>query len=130
MIPQLRQARTSSAQNKSRSHIASEVGAEFAESRQDHQLAGAGDYWLVFELPSVFVREIYDVEADLHGGVDVAAWAVADHPAVCLHDLVFADQFAVGVGTFLGNDFDEFKKTLQTGALDFSRLFRGLAFGE
>src|SRR6267378_5541218 len=89
-----------------------EVRAEFAERRKNDQLSGAGHHRLVFELPGVLVRNIHRVEANLHGRVDVAARAVADHPAVRLHDLVFAHQFPVSVRAFLGNDFDELEETL------------------
>src|SRR6266404_7123894 len=76
-----------------------EVRAEFAERRKNDQLSGAGHHRLVFELPSMLVRNIHRVEANLHGRVDVTARAVADHPTVCLHDFVFAHQFAVSVRT-------------------------------
>jgi hypothetical protein len=106
------------------------MGAEFAERREDNKFAGAGDHRLVFELPGVFVRDVDGVEADLHGRVDVAARAVADHPTVRFHDFVFAHEFAVSFGTFLGNNFDELEEALQAGTLDFGGLFGGLALGE
>src|SRR5712671_4290098 len=107
-----------------------EMRAEFAERRKNDQLTGAGDDRLVFELSGVLVRNIHRVEANLHGRVDVAARAVADHPTVRFHDLVFAHKFAVSVCTLFRNDFDELEKALQPGALDLCRLFGRLAFGE
>src|SRR6266481_3884875 len=108
----------------------SEVGAKLSEGREDDEFAGTGDDRLVFELPGMLVGDVDGVQADLHGGVDVAARAVANHPAVGFHDFVFTHEFAVGFGAFFGNDFDELEKALQTGALDFSRLFGGFALGE
>jgi len=52
------------------------VGAEFAKGWKDDEFAGAGDDRLVFELPGMFVRDVDGVQADLHGGIDVAARAV------------------------------------------------------
>src|SRR6267378_7533071 len=108
----------------------SEVGAELAEGWEDDEFAGAGYDRLVLELPRVLVGDVHGVQADLHGGVDVAARAVADHPAVGFHDFVFAHEFTVGFGAFLGNDFNEFEKALQTGTLDFSGLLGGFALRE
>ena len=107
-----------------------EVAAEFAEGGEDDEFADAGDDRLVFELPGVLVRDVDGVEADLHGGVDVAARAVADHPGVSFYDFVFVDQEIVGLGIFFADDFDELEKSLQAGALDFGGLLGGLAFGE
>ena len=47
-----------------------------------------------------------------------------------LHDFVFVHQAAVGLGIFFADDFDEFEKALQPGALDFRGLLGGLAFRE
>jgi len=107
-----------------------EVGAEFAEGWEDDEFAGAGHYGFVLHVPGVRVRDVDGVEADFHSGVDVAARAVTDHPAVRFDDFVFVHQPGVGDGVFFGNDFDGFKKALQTGALHFCGLFGGLAFGE
>ena len=90
----------------------SEVRAELAEGWEDDQLAGAGHNRFVFHVPGVLVRDINGVEADFHGGIDVAARAVADHPALALYDFVFVDQAGVGDGIFFGNDFDGFEKSL------------------
>src|SRR6267378_6859983 len=98
--------------------MSSEVRAEFAEGRKNDQLSGARHDWFVFELPGMLVWNVHRIEANLHGRIDVAARAVADHPAVRLHDLVFAHQFPVSVRAFLGNNFDELEKALQTRALD------------
>src|SRR5260370_36625760 len=112
------------------SFCALEVGAEFAEGWKNDEFSRAGDDRLVFELPGVFVRDVDGVEADLHGGVDVAARAVAYHPPVCFHDFVLAHEFSVGLGTLLGNNFDELEEALQAGTLDFGRLFAWLALRE
>src|SRR6202022_786555 len=108
----------------------SEVGAELAEGWQDDELAGAGDDRLVFELPGLLVRDVDGVEANLHGGIDVAARAVADHPAVGFYDLVFAHEFAIALRAFFGNNLDELEEALQTGALDLGGLLGGLPFSE
>ncbi len=107
-----------------------EVGAEFAEGWEDDEFAGAGHDWFVFHVPGVLVGNVDGVEADFHGGVDVAARAVADHPALALDDFMFVDEARVGDGVFFGNDFDGFEKALQAGALHFCGLFGGFAFGE
>src|SRR5256885_16949960 len=106
------------------------MAAEFAEGWEDDELAGAGHYRFVFELPGVLVRDVDGVQADLHRWIDVAARAVADHPAMGLNDFVLVDERAVHFRAFLGNDFDEFKEALQAGALDLGGLLGGLAFGE
>ncbi len=107
-----------------------EVAAEFAEGREDDEFADAGEDGFVLELPGVLMRNVDGVEADFHGGIDVAARAVADHPGVILYDFVFADEEIVGLGIFFADDFDELEKSLEAGALDFGGLFGGLAFGE
>src|SRR5258706_16333273 len=98
------------------------MGAKFPERWEDYELARAGDNWLVFQLPGVFVGDVDGVQADLHGGGDVAAGAVADHPAGRFHDFVFADEFAIRLGTFFGNNLNEFKEALPTRALHFRGL--------
>src|SRR6266849_7527821 len=65
----------------------------------------------MFELPGVLVWDVHGVQADLHGGVDVAARAVANHPSVGLHDFVLAHQCTVSFRVLLGNDLDEFEET-------------------
>src|ERR1700676_4696726 len=93
-----------------------EMTAKLAEGRQDHQFSGARHDRFVFECPGVLVRDVHGVEADLHCGIDIAARAVADHPAVGLHDFVFVNQSAISLGVFFRNDFDEFEKSLQSGS--------------
>jgi len=107
-----------------------EVCAEFAEGRKNYQLARAGDHGFVFELPGVLVRDVNCIQADLHGGVDVASRTVSYHPAVRLDDFVFAHKLAVSVRTFFRDDLDELEEALQAGTLDFGSLLGGLAFGE
>src|SRR5258708_37468236 len=84
----------------------------------------------MFHVPGVMVGNVGGVETDFHGGIDVAAWAVADHPALALDDFVFVDQAGVGDGVLFRNDFDGFEKTLQPGALHFCGLFGGFTLGE
>src|SRR3984885_1471569 len=105
-----------------------EVGPEFAEGGENDEFADAGEDGLVLELPGVLMRDVDGVEADLHGGIDVAARAVADHPGVVFYDLVFVDEKVVGLGIFFADDFDELEKSLEAGALDFRGLLGGLAF--
>src|SRR6267378_2351543 len=104
-----------------------EMAAKFAEGRQDHQFSGARHHWFVLQSPGMLVRDIYGVEADLHRRIDVAARAVADHPAVGLHDFVLVNQSTIRLGIFFRNDFDELEKSLQAGPLYLGGLFRGLA---
>ena len=84
----------------------------------------------MFHVPGVLVGNVDGVETDFHGGIDVAAWAVADHPALALDDFVFVDQASVGDSVFFRDDFDGFEKTLQPGALHFRGLLGGFTFGE
>jgi hypothetical protein len=107
-----------------------EMRAEFAEAGEDYEFAGAGHYWFVFHVPGVLVRDVDGVEADFEGGVDVAARAVADHPALRFYDFVFADEAGVGDGVFFVDDFDGLEKALQAGTLDFCRLLGRFAFRE
>ena len=107
-----------------------EVRAEFAEGREDDEFSGAGHDRFVFHVPGVLVRDVNGVEADLHSGIDVAARAVADHPALAFDDFVFVDKASVGDGVFFGDDFDSFEKALQAGALNLCGLFGGFTFGE
>jgi len=106
------------------------MAAEFAEGGQDDELAGAGFDRFMFEVPGVLVGDVDGVQADFHRGVDVAAWGVADHPAVRFYDFVFVDKTSVGDSVFFGDDFDGFEKALQAGALDLCGLFGGFTFGE
>src|SRR5260370_603838 len=107
-----------------------EMTAKLAEGRQDHQLSGTRHHRFVLQVPGVLVRDVHGIEADLHRRIDVAARAVADHPTVGLHNLVFVDQSAIGLGIFLRNDFDEFEHSLQAGPLHPAVLFRRLSLGK
>src|SRR5215467_5607231 len=104
--------------------------AEFAEGGQYDELAGAGHYWLVLKGPSVLVRDVDGVQSHFHGGVDVAARAVADHPAMRFDDFVLVHQAAVSLSIFFRHDFDELKESLEAGALNLRGLFCGFSFGE
>ena len=103
------------------------MAAQFAEGRQDHQFSRAGHHWFMFQGPGVLVGDVDGVEADLHGRIDVAARAVADHPAVGFHDFVLVNESAIRFRVFFRNDFYKFKKSLQPRSLDFRCLFRGFA---
>src|ERR1700722_7007882 len=109
-------------------HSKLEVAAEFAEGGEDDEFADAGEDGLVLELPGVLMRDVDGVEADLHGGIDVAGRAVSDHPGGVFFVLVFVDEKVVGLGIFFADDFDELEKSLEAGALDFRGLLGGLAF--
>src|SRR5579863_2974160 len=110
------------------SAAALKVAAQFAESRQDDTLSGAGQHRFVFQVPGVFVRDIDGIQAELERGINVAARAVTDHTAMRFYDLIFVDKPVVRLVVLLAHDFDEFKESLQTGALDFRGLFGRLAF--
>ena len=90
------------------------VGAGLAKGWKDDEFAGAGDDRLVFELPGMLMRDIDGVQADLHGGIDVAARAVADHPPVRLYNLMFLDQRPIRFRALLRNDLDKFEETLES----------------
>ncbi len=107
-----------------------EVGPELAEGGEDDEFAGAGHDRFVFHVPGVLMRDVDGVEADFHGGIDVAARAVADHPALAFYDFVFVDQAGISDSVFFRDDFDGFEETLQAGALHLCGLFGGFAFGE
>src|SRR5205814_7335981 len=93
------------------------MGTEFAKRGKDDQLSGAGHDRFVLHVPGVRVRNVNGIETDLHRGIDVAARAVADHPTLSFNDFVFVHQSAVGDSIFFWNDFNGFKKSLQSGAL-------------
>ena len=78
----------------------------------------------------MLVRDEDGVEANFHRRINVAARAVANHPAVGLDDFVLVNQAAISLRIFFSNDFDEFKESLKAGALDLGSLLRGLAFGK
>src|SRR5579864_338363 len=86
--------------------------AQFTERREDDQFPGARQHGFVFELPGVFVRNVDGIEAELERGIDVAARAVTDHPAVRLHDLMLVDEAAVSLVVFLLHDFNVLEKSL------------------
>lgn len=90
------------------------MGAQLAEGGENHEFtgAGAGHDGFVLELPGVLMWDVHGIQTDLHGGIDVAAGAVANHPPMGLHDFVLLYQGAVHVRAFLGNNFDKLKKTL------------------
>src|SRR6266403_4913 len=107
-----------------------EMAAKIAKDRQDHELSRSWYHRFVLQGPGVLMRDVHRIQPDLHGRVDVAARAVADHPAVSFHNLVLVNQAAVRLRIFLRHDLDGFKKSLQAGTLDFCGLLRGFALGE
>src|SRR5215472_15989295 len=82
-----------------------EMGAKFAEGREDDQFAGAGDDGLVLKGPGVLVRDVDSVQADFHCWIEVAARAVADHPPVGFYDFMFVHEAAVRLRVFFRHDF-------------------------
>ena len=104
--------------------------AQLAERRQNHQFPRPGHHRLMLQRPGVLVRNIHGVKPHLHRRIDVTPGAVADHPAVGLHDLVLVHQPAVGLRILFRNNLDELEESLQAGALDLRGLLRGLALGE
>src|SRR6266581_1547542 len=91
--------------------------AQFAERRDDDQLAWAAQHCLVFQHPGVRVGDVHGIQTELQRRIDVAAGAVADHPAVRFHNFVLIDERPVGDMVFLRHDLDKFEEPLQTGAL-------------
>src|SRR5580698_1680872 len=69
-----------------------EVATQLAKCRNDDQLSSARHDRLVLQLPGMLVRDVHGVEPDFHRWIDVAARAVADHPALRFHDFIFAHQ--------------------------------------
>jgi len=65
----------------------------------------------------VLVGNVHSIQTNLHGGIDITARAIADHPALRFYDFVFIDEAGISDGVFLGHDLDCFKKTLQARAL-------------
>src|SRR5882672_2375960 len=106
------------------------MAPKLAKGRQDHELSRPRHHRFVLQGPGVLMRNVYGIQADLHGRIDVASRAIADHPAVSFHNLVLVDQAAVRLRILLRHDLDGFKKSLQAGTFDFCGLFRGLALGE
>src|ERR1700731_2074178 len=71
---------------------------QIAKDRQNHQLSRTRQHWLMLQLPGIHVRDVHGVEARFHRRVDVAARAIADHPALRLHDFMFVNQQMIGLG--------------------------------
>ena len=69
--------------------------AKLAKRRQDHEFPGACHDGFMLQSPGVLVRDVHRVQADLHRRIDVAARAVADHPAVGFHDFVLVNESAI-----------------------------------
>src|SRR5260370_40620438 len=90
-----------------------EMTTQFAKGRQDHELSGAPHHRLVLQGPGVLGRDEDGVQADFHGRINVAARAVANHPAVGRDDFVLMNQAAISLRSFFSNDFDEFKESLK-----------------
>src|SRR5580704_774464 len=81
----------------------------------------------MLQLPGVDMRDVHCVQTGGHSGIDVAARTVADHPAMRFHNFVLVHQRRIRLRIFFGDNLDRFKKSLQSRALHFSGLFRGLA---
>src|SRR5882724_4418744 len=107
-----------------------EVGTELTERRKDNEFAGPGHDRFVFHVPGVLVGDVHSVQADFHGGIDVTARAIADHPALRFYDFVFIDQAGISDSIFFWHDLDCFKKALQARALHLGRLFRWFTLRE
>ena len=106
------------------------MAAKLAEGRQDHELSRPRHDGFVLQGPGVLMRDVHGIQPDFHGRIDVAARAIADHPAVRFHNLVLVNQAAVRLRILLRHDLDGLKKSLQAGTLDFGGLLRGFALGE
>src|SRR6266704_558375 len=87
-----------------------EMTTQFAKGRQDHELSGAPHHRLVLQVPGMLVRDEDGVQADFHGRINVAARAVANHPAVGLDDFVLVNQAAIILWIFFSNDFDDLEE--------------------
>ncbi len=88
------------------------MSAEFPKCRKDNEFARAAEDRFVFDVPGVLMRNVNGVEADFHSGINVAAWAVADHPAMGLYNFVLVDQAGVSDRVFFWDDLDGLEKSL------------------
>ena len=75
-------------------------------------------------------RNEYRAQPGVKRRIDVAARAVAHHPAVRFHNLKLFDHAFVQAWVFFQHDFDGVEIRLQAGALDFRSLLGGLALGD
>src|ERR1700745_2970098 len=76
------------------------VGAEFAEGRKEYHFARRGYDRFGLESPRMLVGDVDGVQAHFHGWIDVAAGAVADHPAVGLDDFLLVHEPAGSLRVF------------------------------
>src|SRR5690348_2009072 len=104
--------------------------AEIAEGGEDKKFARAAFDFALFEFPCGGMRDEDGVQAGVHGGIDVTAWAIADHPTVRFDDFKLVDHALVGRRILFNDDFDRVEVGLQTGALDLCSLFGSFAFCE
>jgi hypothetical protein len=107
-----------------------EVCSQVGKAADDDELSRAAFHFAFFEFPSVAMRNEDGVEANLQGGVDVAAGTIANHPGVGLHHFELADDALVSGAVLFGDDFDGFEMSLQAGFFHLSGLFSGFALGE
>ena len=105
--------------------------AEFLEGVEfDEVLSGRrGIYRCVLEYPRVFVEEEDSVQSGRKRRIDVASGAVADHPACMRRELVARNDFVIGRGIFLRNDFDSGEVRRERGARQLVSLLGAVAFG-
>src|SRR5712692_2289082 len=108
----------------------SKMLAKLAKAGNDQQLARAAVQLAMLELPGGVVRDEDGVEPRLERRVDVATWAVADHPAVRFHDAVPVDQTFVRRRILLRHDLDGFEEALQARPPDLGGLLGCFPLGE
>src|SRR6202050_1873849 len=107
-----------------------EMASQFTKAGKNQKLSRAALQLAFFKLPGGRVRNEYRAQSGMKGGVDIAARAVAHHPAVRFHNFKLFDHAFVQAWVFFQHDFDGVEIRLQTGALDFCSLLGGLALGQ
>ena len=85
---------------------------------------------LVLEDPGEVVGDEDGVKACRESGVDVGAWAVADHPGIGGIAAVVGGEGTVGVVVLFGKDFDCGEVGCQAGAFELAGLLFGVALGD
>src|SRR5690348_7774062 len=106
------------------------MGAEFAEAGEEDEFAGAAFELLVLKHPGGMVRNEDGVESGLKSGINVAARAVAHHPAVGFHNFELRDDAFVGLRIFFGDNFYGVEVSGEAGAFNLGGLRGGFAFAQ
>src|ERR1700674_3223663 len=109
---------------------ASKMSAQLTKTLENQKLSCSTFELGFFELPCSMVRNENGIQACVKRRIDVAARAIADHPAVRFYDFELLDHAVVGGGLFFEHNFNCIEIRLQAGALHFCSLLGRFTFCE